>query len=131
LVNTLTVIGISVGLAWGALGVALAISVVQCAVRIPSILYCFKGTPLRLRDVMAAVWRPAWVSLAAGIGGYVVSVLIGPAFDAWHPVARLGCQLASFATILPLAWILTPGGWTSLKEIIALSRELRSGRKFS
>ncbi|MGI9335312.1 MAG: lipopolysaccharide biosynthesis protein, partial [Gammaproteobacteria bacterium] len=36
LVNTLTVIGISVGLAWGALGVALAISVVQCAVRIPS-----------------------------------------------------------------------------------------------
>ena len=46
-----------VGARWGAMGVAIAASVTYATLRIPALLFCFRGTPLRLRDIGDVLWR--------------------------------------------------------------------------
>lgn len=95
-----------VGARWDATGVAIASSLGYTLLRIPSLLYCFRGTPLRLRDVGAVLGRPA---LAAAVGAALVLLghrLVGTAGPALLLVLRDGLILtAGYA----LGWIAVPG----------------------
>ncbi len=98
-----TIASMAVGIRHGALGVALALSASRLALRLPAILICFRGTPLELRDIGAAIGTPALAALAGGAAALLVD-------DASWPMAvRLLVQATVFAAATGATAVLLPG----------------------
>ncbi len=66
----ITVGAFVVGLRWGIEGVAAAFSLTWCLLLIAFMAYACWSTPVRLRDIRLAVWRPA---AACGVAGCLVA----------------------------------------------------------
>ena len=54
-----------IGIRWGVLGVAVAYAACEHILRWPLLLYAFHGTPIRMRDLVAACYRPFALSFGA------------------------------------------------------------------
>ena len=63
----LHILAMLLGLRWGAVGVAWGVSASFCVVRIPYMIYTYKGTPLILADVLKLIGRALCVVLPAGV----------------------------------------------------------------
>tara|TARA_R100000027_G_scaffold38198_1_gene28152 strand:+ start:1233 stop:2633 length:1401 start_codon:yes stop_codon:yes gene_type:complete len=74
--SALIVIGMLVGISWGFKGVAVAISIVTVIVRLPSIIYCFHNTHLKLKDFIKPQLFPVIASVVSIGVAYVVKVFI-------------------------------------------------------
>ncbi|MFM1823636.1 MAG: hypothetical protein RI967_1902 [Planctomycetota bacterium] len=109
-----TILSMAAGLRYGALGVALSLSASRLALRLPAILICFRGTPLALRDIGAAVWAPATAAIAGG----VVALLVDDA--SWPMVARLLAQAVAFTATTAVAALLLPGRGERLERLRTL-----------
>jgi PST family polysaccharide transporter len=95
-----------VGVHWGALGVALAASATCVVLRIPSLAFCFRGTPLRLRDMGSVLWRPLLATTLAAALVLGVRLAWGTPGPAFGVVLRDGVV---FALGYALGWVLVPG----------------------
>lgn len=113
------VLGMTIGLQWGALGLALGLSTARVVMRLPAVLYCFHGTPLTLADIEAPAWRPMLASACAGVPAF----LLDPVGSS--PVARLGVQVAIFAAAWFVVMACLPGGAGRLRAGVDLMRSLR------
>lgn len=118
-------IGYVIGLPWGALGLAISFSVTACVLRIPAILYCFRGTFLRLGDVVDATWRVGAASVFAAAAARPVAMRLGP--EAPH-IPKLLFIGAVFAVAYGLGWCLLPGGVGRLRAMLAMARHLGPSR---
>jgi len=98
-----------VGVYWGALGVAVALSLVQTTVRIPMLIYCFRGTPIRLADFSAAIWRPALASIVAGTITMILS-------QTWLINQGLAARLIIDGVVFAASYVL-PGGRTVARQM--------------
>lgn len=109
------------GLPWGALGVAIGLSTSRVVMRLPAVVYCFRGTPLRLSDVGEVIWRPVLASLAAGVVAWWLDpTTLADGF-------RLLVQLAVFAVTWLACMLVIPGGVGRVREGVRLVRGLRRG----
>jgi GT2 family glycosyltransferase len=91
--------------------------------RWPGIAYCYTGTPLELRDLGQALWRPALASIGAGFAiASVGTVAAGPP----TPFRLLG-EAVGFAVLYVLAWRALPGGRTAIANVARLARDLLPG----
>lgn len=63
----LHVFAMLIGLQWGAVGVAWGVSLSFCAVRVPYLIYTYKGTPLLLADILKLISRGLCSVLPAGM----------------------------------------------------------------
>lgn len=63
----LHVFAMLIGLRWGAVGVAWGVSLSFCIIRVPYLVYTYKGTSLRLVDVLTIVGRGLCAVLPAGL----------------------------------------------------------------
>lgn len=61
-----------IGLPWGALGVAVSYTVGNLLRLIPAFVFAFKGTPLSVRDLLSAIYRPFSISIFCGLGIVIV-----------------------------------------------------------
>lgn len=115
----------AVGLQWGVQGVAMAYTLINYALLLPSFAYCFKTSMLRISDVFSAVWKPAVAALAAA----AAAILLSPTTIANAP-AQLAGQLALsgvlFGTVYFLSWLLLPGGRAYLAQLLTLTRHVVS-----
>jgi len=111
-----------VGLRWGAVGVAAALSIYMLSVRIPTVLVCFYRTALRLPDFMAATWRPAVTSIAAGVCVYLIGPYVLPQINI---VARLLLSGVEYLFFYLLFWLIVPGGRGVLIDVLNMRRLLR------
>jgi O-antigen/teichoic acid export membrane protein len=102
--STVTIVGIVAGLPWGAVGVAIGLSGSRLLLRIPSLLYCYHGTFLRLGDLWPVTWPPA---LAASLAG-AVAFAVDPS-ESVMPL-RLAVQAMSFAIAYLTLFRILPGG---------------------
>ncbi len=109
-----------VGVRWGVLGVAAAVSVTTCVLRWPGIAYCFRGTPLELRDLGEALWRP---TVASGGAGLAIAA-VGVVSDAGSAPLRLLVEAVGFALMYALLWRTLPGGRDAIANVARLSRDL-------
>ena len=91
----------------------------------PAVLYGIRGSPLRVRDFAATVWRPATAALA-GAAGLAVLHSLGTA--AGSPAATLALDAPAFAALYLGAWCLLPGGRAALVGLLRLTKELRPAR---
>lgn len=96
--------GICAGLPWGAVGVAIGLSAARILLRIPSLRYAYRGTPLRVRDLGAITWPPALAAMAAGL----VALLADP--YGWAMPLRLTAQAVTFGVAYAGLFRLLPGG---------------------
>jgi PST family polysaccharide transporter len=94
------------GARWGATGVAIAASLGHGGLRLPALIYCFRGTPLRLQDVGAVTWRPLLATVIGTGLVLLVHALAGTTGPALVTVLRDGVLLAAGYAA---GWILVPG----------------------
>lgn len=110
--SSFIVMAFVIGLPRGALGVATALSIAHCVIRIPHLIYCFHGTPIQLRDLGLVLWRPAAASLAAAaititLNNYLADQLLAARFAL--SAICFGCTYVGLTLALP-------GGYLSLVE---------------
>jgi PST family polysaccharide transporter len=119
--STVVVMAFFAGLPWGPRGVAAAFSVAVCALRIPAIVYCLRGSPLGPRDLLGVLWRPA----VASIGAAVLLALANAFLLAEvGPIAGLAIDVLAYGLLYLTCWCLLPRGRAILTDILRLSREL-------
>jgi O-antigen/teichoic acid export membrane protein len=58
----LTVLALFLGLPWGAMGVAIAYAISVHVIRFPALWYAYRYSPIKISNVLKAVWRPFAVS---------------------------------------------------------------------
>ena len=116
------IVAVLIGLRWGPRGVATAFSLAVCALWLPGVAYCMATVPVRIRDVIAAVWRPAGAAIAAGGLLHVYIVLVVPD---WPRVLDLGADVVVYGVAYCVCWLLVPRGPSTMKDIISLLPLLR------
>lgn len=105
-----------VGLPWGPVGVAAGYSSAVIMLRIPSLLYCFHGTPLRLKSFLLALAPAAVSSIGAAIMLVTAQAIIGPVGDAWQ---QLLMAIPVYAGAYLMLYPIFPQGRAYLQSIAA------------
>jgi O-antigen/teichoic acid export membrane protein len=126
--GVVTILGYAIGLPWGPMGVAVAFSASVVVLRLPSIVYCFRRSPLRLTDLGVALWRPAASSLVAAAALVGLRAIID--FSVSVGVS-LALDFIVYAALYIVVWIGLPGGKRSFAEVKGIMRELRLSRERS
>ncbi|MFP4216362.1 MAG: lipopolysaccharide biosynthesis protein [Phycisphaerae bacterium] len=111
------VLAFFIGLPWGPFGVAVSYSVVTVASRWPSWIYCFRHTPVQIRDLLRATWRPAGASLLAGAGAAAFLFLVA---RPWASPVQLITLLLVYGGGYVASWLALPGGWKAAHSIISV-----------
>ncbi len=120
--RTIVMIGsYCVGVQWGPMGVAAALSAMQVFLIIPELVYATVGTPIRLRDLFGALWRPVVTTATAA------AVLVG--FNSIRStgaptLANLLIHASIFFASYFVGWVLVPGGRRFLGRLIELGQSL-------
>jgi PST family polysaccharide transporter len=125
----------AVSLSWGIVGAAAAFSGVITVLFIPAIIYCCRGTPVRLVDIMVPTWRSMTASaIAGGVAWYVHQLGRADALALIEPLhlgatGRSAAMLAMlgvvFGVVYAGAFVVLPGGWAKVREVLSLVLHLR------
>lgn len=110
----------AVGVRWGAFGVAVAHTVVTCAVWFPGVMYCCRTAPVRPRDVLGVMFVPAAAAIAAGLGLLLFAHVLPSGLGV---AAQFLVDLIVYAVLYVGAWVAIPGGRKSLVGCIVLVQE--------
>ena len=105
--SAINVVAFGIGAHWDAEGVALALSISLVLRRPFVILYTFHDTPLRFRDRITAIWRPAVSSISAGALVYALKMVWG--FPGGF-VGGLAIGGVIFGAAFGTMWLILPGG---------------------
>ncbi len=109
--STVVVIAFCVGLPWGAIGVATGYSVANYAILIPSLIFCFKDTPLNPTLFFKAISKPAIASISMGaVVLFTKSILVVNSLL----LTAIYC-LVEGVIIYFLVWCLLPGGFSVIR----------------
>jgi len=111
--SSLIVCAFLIGVHWGAIGVARGYAIVNYAVLLPALWYCFRGTPVKMGTAVRAAWRPGVASFAMAVAATAVKrwYLVGT-----PDIAVVGGCLAAGLCAYLVTWALVPGGTTVLKD---------------
>ncbi|MBN1846254.1 MAG: lipopolysaccharide biosynthesis protein [Sedimentisphaerales bacterium] len=107
------IVSFSIGIRWGAQGVAAAYTAANYLILFPSLWYCFRLTPIRISAFVRAAARPAICSLIMAAAIAVVrQELLGSA-----SILILGvCFLVGLA-VYGLSWLCMPDGRGTLRNL--------------
>jgi len=109
----------TIGIFWGATGVAAAYSISTWLLFLPGVLYCFRESPLKPRDLLGGTWRSILACAVAASG-----LLVSQAYFAIEvPAAvKLAVDLPVFVAIYLLAWLATPNASKMARGALRLAR---------
>jgi O-antigen/teichoic acid export membrane protein len=115
------VVAFCVGVPWGPIGVAIAFSVSQVALRHPAILYAFKGTFLQPLDLYRAIRWPTLASWFAGVSAFG----LGFWAEAFGPLISLVLKGLVFALCYLGLWMMFPAARATAAESVRALKNLR------
>lgn len=125
--SPVTVLIFLISVPWGVLGVATALSLFEPILQLLSIIYCYKGTPLKLADLIITIARPAAASISAAIVLLGLHQLFPNDLNAFISLLVDGVLYGLFYLAI---WAMLPNGRQTLLDIFRLAKELRTtGRK--
>lgn len=127
-VSAFTVLCFLVGVRWGAAGVALGYSFSVVVLRIPGAIYCYKDSPLQLKDLLVTIWRPAFASISAALALALIDKFILVSMSLQIGLL-LDCLL--YGLLYLTIWILLPNGKQTLLGIVRMAKELKAKPKES
>ena len=110
--SAVTAAGFVAGLPWGAVGVAASFSLTRAALLVPTLLYCYKDSPLRWHETLSNVARPAAASVLAALP---LALLDGRLPATTGPALAL--EGALYVPLYAAAWLATRGGRRTLREL--------------
>jgi len=118
-----------VGIPWGARGVALAYVIGEYLIMVPSLWYCFRGTPVSLLGFFKTISRPAVISLAATAIMFLAHKFL---LVNQSDLVVIGACLALGTPSYFAMWFFIPGGSKTLAELagsvaVVLSRDKEIG----
>jgi hypothetical protein len=90
--------------------------------RLPTIAYCYHGTPFTLAGLFAVLWRPATAAVLAGVVTFYVHAAFPP--STW-PLFALAASFPFFAAVYLGALLMLPGGRERVGELIGHAKLLR------
>lgn len=121
------VLGVICGLPWGAIGVAIAISVVRIVAQPFNLRYCYLETPLTLRHYYLSIWKAFTAACLAGALTWGIVVYLGSGLSAGF------IRLLVAGAIMPILYMaifaILPGGARKLAELVQTAREMLSSRR--
>jgi len=121
------VLGVACGLYWGALGVAIAVSVVRIAAQPFNLAYCYRDTPLTLRHYYASLWKPLLAACASGTLSWLALASL------WRELTPGFTRALALGTAMAILYFtmfaLLPGGSVKLVELRGHIQELFSARR--
>lgn len=115
--SVIVVIGFLVSVPFGPVLMAWTFSLIVCAMRVPTIVYCFRGSPLRLSDFFATLHVPVGASLIAGCISEVIS---RPFFTAHVALMLFGKALIFFSAYAALISLTSAGKHATNQVKLAL-----------
>lgn len=110
-----------IGVRWGALGMAVAVSASTIVLRVPGTIYLLKGSPITPFDLLGAIARPACASLTAGA---IVFATRGGLSVGFSPVLSLLIGLPVFSALYLMLWRVLPGGRRAIGDLFGLVDDL-------
>lgn len=106
---------------WGPLGIAAGFGLSRPILRIPSLMYCYKGTPLSILELAKTVAQPTIPALVAGIAVFLVNQT---AISDLSALIVLMLDACVYIAALLATWMIMPGGKATLFEILSLVRKV-------
>ncbi|HXG47023.1 MAG TPA: lipopolysaccharide biosynthesis protein [Methylomirabilota bacterium] len=100
--------GFALALPRGPTAVAASFSILLTVLFLPTFWFAYRGTPLRVADLLRTLWRPVTSALTAGAITWFSLRLHGVA--ALSPAAQLGFGAVLFAAVYGAACVGVPGG---------------------
>ncbi|HEY9767601.1 MAG TPA: lipopolysaccharide biosynthesis protein [Coleofasciculaceae cyanobacterium] len=116
----------SLGLRWGAVGVAAFYGLSRPILMIITIVYCYRGTFLKVADFFRTIFRPVFASVSAAIALIGVNYFLVANLN--FLIALLIDLCLYFCFYLSI-WIFIPGGKSEIREILHLLKTLKPKRK--
>lgn len=124
--SSVTVVSFLIGIRWGTIGVAAGYSISRIFLQLPALIYAYKDSHLRLRDLAITLSRPT----AASIGAAGTLVAIN---SLWLSGMSGGLSLVVNSVLYGILylsfWILLPNGRQTITEMLQLLKEIRSSKK--
>jgi PST family polysaccharide transporter len=113
-----TCLAFTIGLPWGAKGVATAYAVSNYLILFPSLIYSFNGTPVRLSDFFTAIYKPVMASGLMAVACFLVLIQFDHLPDL---LILIVCFVAGLLTYL-LSSVAVSGGTKDLREYYSYGR---------
>src|SRR5690606_21829193 len=119
LVNAVATVGaFLVGMSWGVDGMVIAYAVVNYILLIPSLIYCFAGSPISVSLFFREISLPLILSLFAGM----VCFLFKESFPDLHPFILLATGTLIGAACYLIPWSFTRHSRNRFKQIIEVKQ---------
>ena len=115
-----------VSVRWGAIGVAAAYGLSRPILWLPRIVYCYRGTPLRLSGLARTLLHPVFASIGAAV------LMMG--IDRLMPMdmnlaIALGLDCLMYGVLYLTIWMVLPNGKKTLTEMFRMLEEFRKKKK--
>ncbi len=120
--SSITVLSFVIGIRWGTIGVAAGYSISRVILQVPGLVYAYKDSPLRLRDLAITLSRPTVASIGAGWLLFMINSLV---FSGIKGAILLLINCVLYGLFYLGLWLILPNGRQILLEILQLSKELR------
>ena len=119
----LNVILFTIGVQWGAIGVAAAYGLSRPFFFIAGFAYCYYQTPLKFSKLIATLYQPALASIGAAV--ILINTNFLPFFRI-NTLVSLTIDLGLYTFFYFLIWIMLPKGRSTLWEMLQLSKVLKT-----
>jgi len=107
----------AIGVKWGALGVAAGYAIGVYALLLPSLLYCFRFSPLSVPSFLHAIWRSVAASLIMGL-----AIFCGLSLMPQHShIVKILVSTVVGVVVYLVTWVLLPDGKKWLHELHSYS----------
>jgi PST family polysaccharide transporter len=117
-----TILAFFIGIKWGAIGVAAALSSQVIITRPFFLWYSFSNSVIKYSDFFSAIFRPAASSFLAGICLWKLKII----FIENNILLNLFSFLIIYFTLYFIVWITIPGGKKEFKSILSYINIVRS-----
>lgn len=103
----LTVLAFLIGSQWGAVGVAYSFSIITVLKIVPELYFSTLGSPVKLRDVFASLWKPLTAAILSGAAVWFLK----PFWDmVSNHILNASVTFCVLAVLYPATYLLLPGG---------------------
>jgi PST family polysaccharide transporter len=109
------VVGVAMGIRWGAIGVAWGFAAASALLAAPGVWYCLRRSPFGLSDYVSAVWRPAVASVVAAVLLWLVRAHLP---QAPYLIIRVAINSAIYGVFYASCWLMLPGAWAEVSRIV-------------
>ncbi len=120
--STLDIFIFLVSVRWGAIGVAAAYGLSRPLIWFPRFIYCYYGTPLKLKQLATTLARPAFASISAAV---LIMLLDSTLLSNTQILLALLIDGLVYGLLYLAIWTILPQGKQTLLELFQLVKEFK------